>query len=47
MNFLKDTEILEQKVSYKEEETALSCTVSYTLKGEIGVQQELFSKTEK
>lgn len=47
MNFLKDTEILEQEITYKEEETARSCTVSYTLKGEIGVQQELFSKTEK
>lgn len=47
MNFLNDTEILEQQVTYTEKETALSCTVSYTLKGEIGMQQEVFSKAEK
>lgn len=42
LNFLQDKEILDQTVTYTEKETALECTVSYTLKGEIGVQQELF-----
>lgn len=44
MNFLQDTEIVEQKTVYTEKETALEVTVSYTLKGNIGEQKELFLK---
>ena len=45
-NFLTDVEILEKKVTDTEKETALYSTVSYTLKGEIGISKEIFAKAE-
>ncbi len=45
-NFLADVDILKKQVTDTEKETALCSTVSYTLKGEIGVSKEIFAKTE-
>ena len=45
-NFLTDVEILEKQVMDTKKETALCSTVSYTLKGEIGISKEIFAKTE-
>ena len=45
-NFLTDVEILEKQVTDTKKETALCSTVSYTLKGEIGISKEIFAKAE-
>ena len=45
-NFLTDVEILEKQVMDTKKETALCSTVSYTLKGEIGISKEIFAKAE-
>ena len=41
-NFLAQTEILEKKTTVLETEDGVTYTVTYTLQGEIGVQQELY-----
>ena len=45
-NFLGNAVILGQEKSVRETETGLEWTVTYTLEGEIGVQQDVFVKGE-
>ena len=40
-NFLSQVEILDKKTTALETESGVEYTVTYTLQGEIGVQQEL------
>ena len=41
-NFLSQVEILDKKTTALETESGVEYTVTYTLQGEIGVQQELY-----
>ena len=41
-NFLDQVEILDKKITVLEKEDGIDWVVSYTLEGEIAVQQELF-----
>lgn len=43
-NILTDVNILDRKITYMAEADSISCLVSYTLEGEIGIQSDIFVK---